>query len=72
MQTHKTKPDDNLCVVCQKDLGNGIMVLFPDTCFSCVIADHTKGYVPDTTNWALEARKQKKQLKRRKINQGSD
>jgi len=65
-KANRTKPDDNLCVVCRKDISDGTMVLFPDTCFNCVLKEHTKDYVSDdTVNWAIEAKKYKKRKKKR-------
>ena len=66
-EANKTKPDDNLCVVCREDLGEGTMVFYPDTCFNCVINEHTKGYVPDNTvNWAIEAKKHKRRNRKKR------
>ena len=66
-EANKSKPDDNLCVVCREDLGKDTMVLYPDMCFNCVIEEHTKGYVPDNTvNWAIEAKKHKRRNRKKR------
>lgn len=66
-EANKAKPADNLCVVCREDLGEGTMCLYPDTCFSCVMDEHTKGFVPDNTvNWAIEAKKRKRRNRKQR------